>query len=240
MMKQGLSKRILSLKFGALIRLNLLIIIALSLSALNAPQSPIILSWQITEAYADNKEKSTPPLKAEAQKQSFFGTGPDEKLSFGERLSKAAIERTRHVVIYNPQYFKIPYPGGDVPDHYGVCSDVVVRAYRQLGIDLQKDVHQRLGGDRNIAHRRVRVLRRLFAKYGQRLKPSKNPVNYKPGDLVTYYIPEAIFSKDHIAIVTDKIGTSGAPMIVHNIGLGPKLDDDLFSWKITGHYRYGS
>lgn len=164
---------------------------------------------------------------------------PNAALSFHERLSAAAIERTKSIVIYNPQYFKIPYPGGDVPDHFGVCSDVIIRAYRSLGLDLQKEVHQKLGGDRNIAHRRVRVLRKLFARYGQSLTITKDPADYKPGDIVTYYIPEAIFSKDHIAIVTDKIGTSGAPMIVHNIGLGPKLDDDLFSWKITGHYRYG-
>lgn len=161
------------------------------------------------------------------------------QLPFHERLAAAAIERTKSIVIYNPQYFKIPYPGGDVPDHFGVCTDVVIRAYRSLGLDLQKEVHQKMGGDRNIAHRRVRVLRKFFARYGQSLTITKDPNDYKPGDIVTYYIPEAIFSKDHIAIVTDKTGTSGAPMIVHNIGLGPKLDDDLFSWKITGHYRYG-
>lgn len=191
-----------------------------------------------TEQPATEKD-AAPAAPMAGEKQGFLNFGTEKTLSFGEQLSVAALERTKSVVIYNPQYFKIPYPGGDVPDHYGVCSDVVIRAYRKLGIDLQKDVHQRLGGDRNIAHRRVRVLRRLFAKYGTRLKVTQAPENYKPGDIVTYYIPEAIFSKDHIAIVTDKIGNSGAPMIVHNIGLGPKLDDDLFSWKITGHYRYG-
>lgn len=158
--------------------------------------------------------------------------------SFQDRLVKAAIARTAHVVIYNPQYFKIPYPGGDVPAHFGVCSDVIIRAYRALGIDLQSEVHKTMGGDRNIAHRRVRVLRKFFARKGAALPVSKNPEDYKPGDIVTYYIPEAVFSKDHIAIVTDKRGTSGNYMIVHNIGLGPKLDDDLMSWKITGHYRY--
>ncbi len=165
---------------------------------------------------------------------------PDQQTdSFYQRLVKAALERTQNVVIYNPKYFKIPYPGGDVPAHYGVCTDVVIRAYRRVGVDLQKNVHQAMGGDRNIAHRRVRVLRKFFARKGAGLPISKNPKDYKPGDIVTYYIPDAIFSKDHIAIVTDKVGTSGNYMIVHNIGLGPKLDDDLMSFKINGHYRYG-
>lgn len=192
----------------------------------------------VTSAKAEEAGDKASAKTTNSEKQSFFSSKTEEPKSFGQRLSDAAIERTKYVIIYNPQYFKIPYPGGDVPDHYGVCSDVVIRAYRALGIDLQKEVHQKLGGDSNIAHRRVRVLRRLFAKYGQRLQVSNKAEDYKPGDIVTYYIPEAIFSKDHIAIVTDKIGTSGAPMIVHNIGLGPKLDDDLLSWKITGHYRY--
>ena len=172
----------------------------------------------------------------EAQQQSIAKTTE----TFHQRLVKAALARTQSVVIYNPQYFKIPYPGGDVPAHYGVCSDVIIRSYRALGIDLQKEVHQTMGGDRNIAHRRVRVLRKFFARKGANLPISQDPKAYRPGDIVTYYIPESVFSKDHIAIVTDKIGTSGNYMIVHNIGLGPKLDDDLMSWKITGHYRYGS
>ncbi|MEP3476564.1 MAG: DUF1287 domain-containing protein [Hyphomicrobiales bacterium] len=162
------------------------------------------------------------------------------KKSLQERLAKAALERTKHLVIYNPKYYKIPYPNGDVPAHFGVCTDVVIRAYRAVGIDLQKDVHEKMGGDKNIAHRRVKVLEKFFKRFGQSLPVSKNPQNYKPGDIVTFYLKEAISSKDHIAIVSDKIGISGNPMIIHNIGLGPKLDDDLFSYQIRGHFRYGS
>ena len=162
----------------------------------------------------------------------------EKTIPFQTRLVAAAHARTKSWVIYNPKYFAIPYPGGDVPAHFGVCTDVIIRAYRALGIDLQQKVHQALGGDRNIAHRRVRVLRKFFKKKGAALPVSKNPEAYKPGDIVTYHIPEAIFSKDHIAIVSDKIGASGHRMIVHNIGLGPRLDDDLMSYKITGHYRY--
>jgi uncharacterized protein YijF (DUF1287 family) len=163
-----------------------------------------------------------------------------EKKTVQERLAKAALERTKHLVIYYPKYYKIPYPNGDVPAHFGVCTDVVIRAYRAVGIDLQKDVHEKMGGDKNIAHRRVKVLEKFFKRFGQSLPVSKNPKNYKPGDIVTFYLKEAISSKDHIAIVSDKIGISGNPMIIHNIGLGPKLDDDLFSYQIRGHYRYGS
>lgn len=169
------------------------------------------------------------PLQAQAK---------PEPSSFYQRLVSAALARTQHVVIYNPKYFSIPYPGGDVPAHYGVCTDVVIRAYREVGVDLQKEVHKKMGGDRNIAHRRVRVLRKFLKSVGASLPVSQNPADYKPGDMVTYYIPEAIFSKDHIAIVSDKKGISGNYMIVHNIGLGPKLDDDLMTYKITGHYRY--
>jgi len=166
-------------------------------------------------------------------------TDQERKETFQQKLVKAAHARTKHVVIYNPKYFAIPYPGGDVPAHFGVCTDVIIRAYREAGIDLQKQIHLTMGGDKNIAHRRVRVMRKFFTKKGASLKVSQNPQDYKPGDLVSYHIPNALFSQDHIAIVSDKKGTSGNLMIVHNIGLGPKLDDDLMSYKITGHYRYG-
>lgn len=182
------------------------------------------------------------PGPAQAQELSLKVTPESAKETiptFSERLVKAALGRTKNLVIYNPKYYAIPYPGGDVPAHFGVCSDVIIRSYREVGIDLQQKVHQTMGGDKNIAHRRVRVLRKFLAKAGASLPVSKNPDDYKPGDIVTYHIPEAIFSKDHIAIVSDKKGISGNYMIVHNIGLGPKLDDDLMTYKINGHYRYG-
>lgn len=156
----------------------------------------------------------------------------------GVRVAAAAIERTKSLVIYNPAYVKMKYPGGDVPSYYGVCTDVVIRTYRKVGIDLQKKVFEAFGGDRNIQHRRVRVLRRFFAKYGQSLRITKNPADYKPGDLVTYYLPDARYSKDHIAIVTDRKTRDGVPLVVHNIGWGPRLENFLFEAKITGHYRY--
>ncbi len=160
--------------------------------------------------------------------------------SFAMQLVAAARQQRAVLAIYDPSYRKLDYPMGDVPWYIGVCTDVVVRAYRKLGIDLQKLIHRsRLGsGDRNIDHRRVRVLKKFFARRGTRLKVSDNPEDYKPGDLVTYYLPEGTFSKTHIAIVSDRKTAAGVPLVIHNIGYGVSEEDWLFGSKITGHYRY--
>ena len=159
---------------------------------------------------------------------------------FGLRLANAALAQRWIPTIYNPAYAKIPYPGGDVPWYFGVCTDVVVRAYRKLGIDLQVRVHRsRAGsGDKNIDHRRVLVLKRFFARHGKSLSTAKNPTLYKPGDLVTYYVPDGRYSKTHIAIVTQYKSAAGVPLVVHNRGYSVQLEDWLFGAKITGHYRY--
>lgn len=160
---------------------------------------------------------------------------------FGLRLANAALARRWVPVVYNPAYVKIAYPGGDVPWYTGVCTDLVVRAYRTLGIDLQVKVHEaRAGsGDRNIDHRRVNVLRKFFARKGKSLSTAKDPSIYKPGDIVTMYLPEGTSSKTHVAIVTQYKSKDGVPLIVHNRGYGVQLEDWLFARKITGHYRYG-
>lgn len=167
-------------------------------------------------------------------------------------LVEAAIERTRHAVGYDGQYRVIPYPNGDVPAEVGVCTDVVIRAYRTLGIDLQQRVHEdmsaafsaypstRIWGlkttDRNIDHRRVPNLQTFFARQGKVLAISDQAAAYQPGDLVTWMLPGNL---PHIGIVTDRIDqASGTPLIVHNIGAGPKLENMLFDYRITGHYRY--
>ena len=169
-----------------------------------------------------------------------------------EKLVKAAIERTAHNVRYDGSYHSIAYPNGDVPDDIGVCTDVVIRSYRQLGIDLQKRVHEdivlnfdaypskRIWGleraDTNIDHRRVPNLQTYFRRHGKQLEVSDNPQNYLPGDIVTWMLPGNL---PHIGIVTDKKADDGMiPLIVHNVGMGPKLENRLFSYKITGHYRY--
>jgi uncharacterized protein YijF (DUF1287 family) len=178
--------------------------------------------------------------------------GASSQQIFLEKLVAAAIERTHHVVRYDPAYVRIPYPGGDIPADTGVCTDEVIRAYRALGVDLQKQVHEDMvqnfsayphnwnspssGLDTNIDHRRVPNLMVFFRRKGQSLPISDQMNDYSPGDLVTWDLGGNV---PHIGIVVDRRGPqTGRYMLVHNIGQGPKMEDVLFNWKITGHYRY--
>ena len=171
---------------------------------------------------------------------------------FLRRLVTAAIERTHHSVRYVSAYVSIPYPGGDVPADTGVCTDEIIRSYRAVGIDLQKEVHEDMvqnfsaypdkwrwllaRPDSNIDHRRVPNLMVFFQRKGETLPITGRAEDYSPGDLVTWDLPGNL---PHIGIVVDrKSPDSGRLMIVHNIGAGPKMEDVLFNWKITGHYRY--
>lgn len=166
------------------------------------------------------------------------------------RLVDAAMERLAHEVTYDGSYRQIDYPGGDVPDHVGVCTDLVVRAYRAAGIDLQRAVHEDMlaefsaypqmwglrGPDPNIDHRRVPNLRVFFERRGTALPVSHDPGDYRPGDLVTWVLPGNL---PHIGIVVARRSADGRrPLIVHNIGRGPRLEDALFDYPISGHYRY--
>ena len=172
--------------------------------------------------------------------------------AFLEKLSSAAIERTNHTVRYDPKYVRIPYPGGDVPADTGVCTDEVIRSYRALGIDLQKEVHEdmaenfgrypnhlrwmQITTDTNIDHRRVPNLMVFFSRKGTSLPLSSNSADYGPGDLVTWDLGGGV---PHIGIVVDQKAVAGRRYLVgHNIGAGPRMEDVLFQWKITGHYRY--
>lgn len=176
--------------------------------------------------------------------------GQSTSISFPEALIKAAIERTNHTVSYDGSYRHISYPGGDVPDHIGVCTDVIIRSYRQLGIDLQMLVHLDMKRsfrdypndwglsrpDPNIDHRRVPNLQTFFSRHGEVLPVTDRASDYKPGDVVTWMLPGNL---PHIGIVVDKTAADGSRhLIVHNIGRGPKLEDILFDYEITGHYRY--
>lgn len=169
-----------------------------------------------------------------------------------QKLSANAIKSTQQQVQYDGRYFRIPYPNGDIPSHLGVCTDVIIRTYRTLGIDLQERVHmdmrsnfdvypsRRLWGlrktDTNIDHRRVPNLQVFFSRHGKTLPASNHASDFKPGDLVTWMLPGNL---PHIGIVTHiKHPNTGNPMIVHNIGAGPKLEDMLFNYTITGHYHY--
>lgn len=169
---------------------------------------------------------------------------------FAQKLSDAALSLTRDRVTYDPTYFSIKYPNGDVPADKGVCTDVVIRAYRKLGIDLQKEVHEDMKQnfskypknwglkrpDTNIDHRRVPNLRVFFAKFGKSKSTETNPALYAPGDIVTWLLPGNL---THIGIVVNKKSADGKRyLIVHNIGGGQVIEDCLFKFNITGHYQY--
>ncbi|TAL33761.1 MAG: DUF1287 domain-containing protein [Alphaproteobacteria bacterium] len=169
------------------------------------------------------------------------------------QLISAAVAQSAYTKSYDGAYTVIPYPGGDVPKETGVCTDVVIRAYRTLGFDLQRLVHEdmkrnfsaypKIWGlsrtDTNIDHRRVPNLQVFFARHGRKLAVSDNPADYKPGDIVTWDLTYPKRPLPHIGIVTDQRSDDGVhPLIVHNIGRGVQVEDMLFSYKITGHYRY--
>lgn len=169
--------------------------------------------------------------------------------SFAERLVSAAVAQTAARVTYDGSYRRLAYPGGDVPASVGVCTDVVIRAYRGVGTDLQVKVHEDMaaafhaypqfwrmaGPDSNIDHRRVPNLQAFFRRHGTDLGVTLNPSAYSAGDLVTWMLPGNL---PHIGIVTGQKAASGTPMIVHNIGRGPEVEDMLFAYPITGHFRY--
>jgi len=165
-------------------------------------------------------------------------------------LSDSALELTKQKVVYDPSYFSIDYPNGDVPYGKGVCTDVVIRAYRKIGIDLQKNIHEDMEAnfgvypkiwglkttDKNIDHRRVPNLMTYFKRKGAEKTISYKAENYLPGDIVCWNLGGAI---THIGIVVNKKSADGKRnLIVHNIGGGQVLADCLFDYKIIGHYRY--
>ena len=171
---------------------------------------------------------------------------------FENSLVNAAIDRTTHNVRYDGSYFSIAYPGGDVASDIGVCTDVIIRSYRTVGADLQVLVHEDMAEnfdmypskkiwgldstDRNIDHRRVPNLQVFFERHGNTLKISNDKKDYVAGDIVTWMLPGNL---PHVGIVTDRFSpTTGNPLIAHNIGVGPRLEDMLFSYKITGHYKF--
>lgn len=186
-------------------------------------------------------------LCGQKEVESEISVNPD---TFESKLSAAAISIIDADIAYTPNYISIKYPNGDVPAKTGVCTDVVIRSYRKLGIDLQKEVHEDMINnfskypktwglkktDTNIDHRRVPNLEVFFARKGQKLPVTEKTNNYKTGELVTWMINGKL---PHIGIVTNKKSPDGKRlMIVHNVGGGQVLEDCLFSWKIVGHFKY--
>ena len=171
---------------------------------------------------------------------------------FAEKLSKAAISIIDPSIDYDPTYYKIDYPNGDVPKGKGVCTDVIIRSYRILNIDLQKEIHEDMienfslypnlkkwgmtKTDTNIDHRRVPNLEVFFERKGIKLPVTQNAKEYKTGELVTWMINDKL---PHIGIVTNKKSKDGKRnLIVHNVGNGQVLEDCLFEYKIVGHFKY--
>lgn len=165
------------------------------------------------------------------------------------KLVNAARSQVGKTLRYDGSYQTLDYPNGDVPLESGVCTDVVIRALRSgLNLDLQKLVHEDMKAnfsrypknwnlkrpDKNIDHRRVPNLKTYFKRKGYSLPLSKNPSDYKPGDLVTCTVPPNL---PHIMIISDRSNATGQPYVIHNIGLGAQEEDRLFEFKITGHYR---
>ena len=193
---------------------------------------------KLTEIFVLNQKEITQDISIENPK------------SFAEKLSNAALSIIDPDVIYTPAYVGIKYPNGDVPAKTGVCTDVIIRAYRKLGIDLQKEVHEDMKAnfvlypktwglkstDKNIDHRRVPNLEVFFGRKGEKLKVTQNASEYETGDLVTWMINGKM---PHIGIVTHKKSADEKRnLIVHNVGGGQVLEDCLFSWEIVGHFRY--
>lgn len=169
---------------------------------------------------------------------------------FYRTLADSAFTLTLQHVRYDPSYFPLAYPNGDVPPGKGVCTDVVVRAYRKLGIDLQQRVHEDMKGhfsaypanwglsgpDTNIDHRRVPNLMTFFGRHGETLALSRDAADYRAGDIVCWDLGGGT---THIGILANRRSADGTrPLVIHNIGAGQVLEDMLFRFTIIGHYRY--
>lgn len=167
-----------------------------------------------------------------------------------EALVNAAQERLKQRVTYNGAYIKLDYPGGDVPANIGVCTDVIIRSYRAAyGFDFQKAVHEDMKAnfsaypknwgltrtDKNIDHRRVPNLETYLKRQGAELALSDRAQDFDAGDIVSWRIAGRL---PHIGIVSDRKARDGTPLIIHNVGAGPKEEDVLFAYKMTGHFRF--
>ncbi len=182
---------------------------------------------------------------------SCFAAFPARAEGWAQKLVDAAQHQIGRTVIYDPAYVRLDYPGGDVAIERGVCTDVVIRAYRRgLNVDLQQLVHEDMARnfaaypqswglerpDSNIDHRRVPNLRVFFKRKGAALAVGGLAEDYRPGDLVTMKLPGNL---PHFAIVSHDMSDDGSrPMVVHNIGAGARLEDVLFAFEVTGHYRF--
>jgi Uncharacterized protein conserved in bacteria len=216
---------------------NLSILTALAIASLFVLACQKQVARTLRPVKPPEEQTETRPLPA--------NSSPNLKL-----VIDGANDQVGKTVSYDPSYQKLEYPNGDVAIETGVCSDVIVRAFRKAGIDLQKDVHEDMKGnfsayptkwglsgtDKNIDHRRVPNLQTYFARKGKSQSTTAGNENFLPGDIVTWDLGGGV---DHVGLVTNVwYKPSQRYLIVHNIGAGARMEDVLFSWKITGHYRY--
>jgi uncharacterized protein YijF (DUF1287 family) len=196
-----------------------------------------------TQAQADQPNSPTPNIVktklAEIENESI------------KKVLESAVEQTKITKTYDPAYVVLPYPNGDVPMEKGVCTDVIIRAFRRAGVDLQREVHEDMSknfsvypkkwglisADSNIDHRRVPNLQTFFSRRGKSLPITSDADNYKPGDVVAWDLDGKGLT--HIGIVSNIWSETGKRyQIIHNIGGGTEIEDCLFNWKVIGHYRY--
>src|SRR6185369_15043231 len=188
--------------------------------------------------------RSSPPIPPTSVARPL----PEKSSPQLKQFIDGAIEQSKVTTGYDPSYVKLDYPNGDVPSDTGVCSDVVVRAFRKVGIDLQKELHEDMtrawseypkkwgarGTDSNIDHRRVLNLDTYFTRQGKSLPISDSRADYQPGDVVAWELSDGV---EHIGIMTNLASVSDKHyLVVHNIGAGARIEDVLMAWKIIGHY----
>lgn len=210
----------------------------------------LVFSVVISSCTLKSKEDFNAVLFSSAETTIKKDTIADDVSAFRKKLSEKARSIIDASVRYTPDYVSIGYPNGDVPAKTGVCTDVVIRSYRKLGIDLQKEVHEDMRAhfssypknwgatktDTNIDHRRVPNLETFFSRKGKKLPITQNPDDYKTGAIVTWMINDKL---PHIGIVTNQLSKDGKRrLIVHNVGGGQVLEDCLFKYTIVGHFVY--
>lgn len=175
----------------------------------------------------------------------IHGAKAQQGAALGVRIATAARQQVGVTMEYDPAYAALDYPGGDVPIHTGVCSDVVVRAFRKVGLDLQKEVHEDMREnfsaypqkwglkkpDKNIDHRRVANVMRYFERHQIAMHEKlKMRETYRPGDIVAWDLGNGVL---HVGIVSER-ATERTPLIIHNIGRGTKEEDILFKYRVDG------
>jgi len=217
-----------------------------SLISVVSPVLLLLFAAACARQIARTRPSLKPPEEETEVRPMTANSSPKLKL-----VIDGAIDQVGKTTSYDPSYQNLEYPNGDVPIETGVCSDVIVRAFRKANIDLQKDVHEDMksnfsayptkwgmsGPDANIDHRRVPNLETYFARKGKSVGISENSADFLPGDIVTWAMGNG--GQDHIGMVVNVwYKPSQRYLVVHNIGGGTRMEDVLFAWKITGHYRY--